>query len=1252
MLEEIQFRRSFVYREGCKFVYDSGDLPDSLVGVAPGTVLALRRPHGITATQMPGKAEDWIVIGSGEGGSIPQIVDEDLDEVSTNAVQNKVIKEALDSKVSTVAQNYTDRQKENARTNIGAQEDIASMDDVQPINAALNDRAAVSANVDGVSKLRSMGYKVLKAPDAGDITTSFQRQLAPIVDGTAQPITNTVFEVKDYFDLGNETFTMPANSKLKIVGGKIDNGTLNLNKCQIEATNGWIGENLIISGNTSSDVYADWFQGSDADMIELAIQQFANVKLYPRIYTINRPIVIGNNFSLIGSSIGDFFGANGEGNTIGATATQLKPINNTLHCLLDVRGSNADQNSSTHPIHLPKRSKTKARYISASIMGVAFMSNVTSVGGVTDGIWWSTPGGPSRPINIVNCTFKGLRHGIDIFRDNVDSGIQTTNFGDSYFQQCVFASNIWGIYVEGTQSVSNMVMQSCVMEDNHHYNGYETGGGIYSASNGTFCGNLRLRDNLFEGQRYGVVIKGMDLNVEFSGNYFEWKNGQNNVLYNNNTNSTRKAKLILDIDTVTHASKTRFDIRGFEVEQRQYSGLSYLINNYFNECLLKNNISLDGRVYLANNMDWVAVPATKEFLSKSNVRDNALPLAYTMTPTKIFDGICEPFFCRDDFGSKNGMYVGRTLDAGTYRLCFYCKGALTIRIGINQPITGAFDDHFDYEISIMDFNNTIVLVNVNIVIPDTCTILFVIPKLESTSYLSKLFLYESTSSYNGIIAYPIDESRELSRNTIVGLNQAPGILIASNTISPNVGITENRRCYCTDIKTVVKFTDIKNVSGSVRDSYRRTKLQKSLYEIGNPYTESCEGVIVLNQNPYSNSGTIVPKVVFSKYNEVENEPDDWDTEWGNYYKLDGTSYKKLSTLYEDKPIFNELTVYEKITREMLLATHGLQGGSNSRSVFIGRMPSNQEFPYMSVARGQVPDDSYDAFFYFYNISSTIGYNIYYELRGSTANRPVLTTNDTGILYYNTTRKGFDYWDGENWQLLGKSIGDSSNRPTLTNSDVAFEYFDTTLGKPIYWNGTAWVDGNGEPIGLQVSDTSILIGAAADSSATISVYHANALNVSALNPDNTPATWLTVPSTIAVGINTLTVSATPNATAPEWATDTYYSKIGNSYNLLTSEPNNWNTNFFDYYTKTEVYSPVEGAEAPVWADDTYFSKSGDYYILLESEPDTWPTTYGDYYTLSVTYSEVEGVAVTTPRGAKVIIEDGTDVVIVNVVQNYV
>ncbi len=101
MLEEIQSRRSRVYREGCKFVYDSGDLPDGLIGVAPGTVLALQRPHGITALQMPGNAEDWIVIGggSGGGGGVSITIDSSLSSTSTNPVQNKAVKAALDEKM-------------------------------------------------------------------------------------------------------------------------------------------------------------------------------------------------------------------------------------------------------------------------------------------------------------------------------------------------------------------------------------------------------------------------------------------------------------------------------------------------------------------------------------------------------------------------------------------------------------------------------------------------------------------------------------------------------------------------------------------------------------------------------------------------------------------------------------------------------------------------------------------------------------------------------------------------------------------------------------------------------------------------------------------------------------------------------------------------------------------------------------------------------------------------------------------------
>ena len=99
MLDEIQINRSRVYREGCKFVYDSGDLPDGLMGVAPGTVLALQRPHGITALQMPGNAEDWIVIGGGSGGGTSITIDSSLSPTSTNPVQNKAIKAALDEKM-------------------------------------------------------------------------------------------------------------------------------------------------------------------------------------------------------------------------------------------------------------------------------------------------------------------------------------------------------------------------------------------------------------------------------------------------------------------------------------------------------------------------------------------------------------------------------------------------------------------------------------------------------------------------------------------------------------------------------------------------------------------------------------------------------------------------------------------------------------------------------------------------------------------------------------------------------------------------------------------------------------------------------------------------------------------------------------------------------------------------------------------------------------------------------------------------
>ena len=52
-----------------------------------------------------------------------------------------------------------------------------------------------------------------------------------------------------------------------------------------------------------------------------------------------------------------------------------------------------------------------------------------------------------------------------------------------------------------------------------------------------------------------------------------------------------------------------------------------------------------------------------------------------------------------------------------------------------------------------------------------------------------------------------------------------------------------------------------------------------------------------------------------------------------------------------------------------------------------------------------------------------------------------------------------------------------------------------------------------------------------------------------------------------------------------------------------------------YQEGDVYSPVTGESAPTWESDTYYSKSGSTYTLTTSEPEDWSTNYTDYYTKS-------------------------------------
>lgn len=96
-----------------------------------------------------------------------------------------------------------------------------------------------------------MGYKVL------DPTKTFASQV------TAQ---NTIYEIRDVFDLGGGSVTIPSGSKLRFEGGRVVNGTINGNKTIIVAEPYQIFDiNTTLAGTFINDcIYTEWF-GAKAD---------------------------------------------------------------------------------------------------------------------------------------------------------------------------------------------------------------------------------------------------------------------------------------------------------------------------------------------------------------------------------------------------------------------------------------------------------------------------------------------------------------------------------------------------------------------------------------------------------------------------------------------------------------------------------------------------------------------------------------------------------------------------------------------------------------------------------------------------------------------------------------------------------------------------------------------------------------------------------------------------------------------------
>lgn len=155
-------------------------------------------------------------------------------------------------------------------------------------------------------------------------------------------------------------------------------------------------------------------------------------------------------------------------------------------------------------------------------------------------------------------------------------------------------------------------------------------------------------------------------------------------------------------------------------------------------------------------------------------------------------------------------------------------------------------------------------------------------------------------------------------------------------------------------------------------------------------------------------------------------------------------------------------------------------------------------------------------------------------------------------------------------------GTSTQRPNvLTSDDYGFEYFDTTLGKPIYWNGYSWIDGNGDYIfdnsgTLQnrLALTSPIKGqqfklTREGETDVYLIYDYGWLNATDRSP------WFDD-------------SGTLNA---------MYDKY--NYTLLTEEPSDWPTKYNTYYKIVDsIYTKL--TELETWATDTYYKLDVNAY----------------------------------------------------------
>lgn len=351
------------------------------------------------------------------------------------------------------------------------------------------------------------------------------------------PYTNTIYIIKDDFDLNGATITIPANCVLDFQGGSLSNGTL-------------VGNNTVIVNNSNKPILdvtvsgeqkfindlmpVDWFKGnSDSDKIQAAVDfckvNHNGIKFLNRTYTLTKTVVVDvEALTMMGASNGGEYGSTGTVITAGESFTS------------DYTG-----NPFFYFCGTGNAAGTVLGNMSFRIEGIQFLNAPDN-----DCLQMRFAGSPARPFYINYCTFLNIRKAIYV----VDNGT-STNVGFMHIEHNTFVGVSWALFVAGFHAIMGCTFTKNVAEQSQGCIniGYSDTHSTTSAESPVpdfvsyaLSNNILIADNLLEGTVDSIFIAGGVTFVNILRNYFERGNSNYRQFINLESSSSGGSLRILD----------------------------------------------------------------------------------------------------------------------------------------------------------------------------------------------------------------------------------------------------------------------------------------------------------------------------------------------------------------------------------------------------------------------------------------------------------------------------------------------------------------------------------------------------------------------------------------------------------------------------------------------------------------------------------------------------------------------------------